>query len=326
MNDSPRPEPADLARLLPPPAVPDLSADRHRQLKDTFMETITLTPADERAPRPARRRPWTLVAAGAAVAAVAIGAVALGRPAVDDTPVETAAPTMVAVESGSAAGVGPLMDRAARAAARRPDIPIDPGKYVYLRSKVAWTNFGNPDEGDKPQLDKVHDREVWLPQSAGREGLSRERGDALRLPGAFNGRYAGLPGDPEALLQRIYISSGGAGLTPEDAAFSYISEALSEAILPSDLTASLYRAAAKIPGVVVVENSVDAAGRPGIAVGRTNPLGERREWVFDRQTYEYLGERIYLVRDTAVGKAGMLTGTTALLQRGVVDKAGDLPK
>jgi hypothetical protein len=324
MNDSSRPEPADLARLLPPPAVPDLSGDRHRQLKDTFMETITQTRAVERAPRPARR-PWTLVAAGAAVAAVAIGAVALGRPPVDDAPLDTAAPIVV-VESGSAAGVAPLMERLARAAARRPDLPIEPGQYAYLRSKVAWTDLGNPDEGDKPRLDEVHDRQVWLPQSAGREGLSREHGDALRLPGAFNGRYAGLPNDPEALLQRIYLSSGGAGLTPEDAAFTFISEALAEAILPSDLTASLYRAAAKIPGVIVVENSVDAAGRPGIAVGRTNPLGERREWVFDRRTNEYLGERIYLVRDTEVGKAGMLTGTTAVLQRGVVDKIGDVPR
>jgi hypothetical protein len=329
MNDTPRTEPADLARLLPPPAVPDLSADRHRQLKDTFMDTITqtsdtLTPAGERGPRPARRR-WTLVAAGGAVAAVAIGAVALGRPAVDNAPPDTA-PAMVAVDPGSAAGVGSLVDRLARAAARRPDVPVGSGQFVYVRSKIAWTNLGDPSKNEKARLDEVHDREVWLPQSAGRDGLIRERGEKIGLHGQSNSRYDELPTDPDALLQRIYMSTGGTGYTPEDAAFSFISEALGEALLPPDLTAALFRAAAKIPGVVEVKNSVDAVGRHGVALGRTDKVGERREWIFDPQTLEFLGERAYLVRDTEVGKAGMLTGTTAILQRGVVNKPGDLPE
>jgi hypothetical protein len=92
------------------------------------------------------------------------------------------------------------------------------------------------------------------------------------------------------------------------------------------LVAALYRAAAKIPGVVLVADSVDAEGRHGVAVARTDEEGERREWIFNPTTVEYLGERSYLVRDTDLGKAGMLTGTTAVLQRGVVHKTGELPK
>lgn len=317
----------ELARQLPPPAVPELSGDRHRELKDHFMQTIT----DVREPRPARRR-WAVLAAPAtavAVAAVAIGAVTLGRPA---DPGGTSAPTVVAVDPGSAPGA--LIDRVARAAAGRPGVPVGPGQYVYIRSKVAWLVFpkdvdGKPKEaGASGQvLDEVHDREIWLPHTEGDEGLIRERGETFGLSGAYpNARYADMPTDPDALLSQIYADTKGRGQNPDDEAFDFIGEALKESILPPDLLAALYRAAAKIPGVVQVKDSVDAAGRHGIAVARTDHHGERREWIFDPATFEYLGERSYLVRDTAVGSTGMLTGTTAILQRGVVTKPGDLPR
>ena len=90
--------------------------------------------------------------------------------------------------------------------------------------------------------------------------------------------------------------------------------------------AAVYRAAAMIPGVVLVADSVDAAGRHGVAVARTDESGERTEWIFEATTFEYLGERSYLVRDTVVGTAGMLTATTAVLERAVVQRRGDLPR
>jgi hypothetical protein len=328
MNDMPAQERAELARRLPPPAVPELSDDRRRELKDAFMQTIT----DVRDPRPARHR-WAVFAAPAtalAVAAVAIGAGVLGPSA--DGPRGTAAP-IVAVEPGSAAG--PLFDRLARAAAGRPDVPVGSGQYVYVRSKVAWLVFPKDvDEGpkmageDAQVLDEVHDREIWLPSSEGDEGLIRERGETFGLDGARpNSRYATLPTDPDALLRRIYADTEGQGQHPDDQAFDFIGETLHETILPPELLAALYRAAAKIPGVVLVKDSVDAAGRHGIAVGRTDQHGERREWIFDPATFDYLGERSYLVRDNpAIGAKGMLTGTTAVLQRGVVDKPGQLPR
>jgi hypothetical protein len=194
---------------------------------------------------------------------------------------------------------------------------------------VAWLMFNSPGEdADAPVLDEVHGREIWLPSSEGDEGLIRERGETFGLQGARpNSRYAELPTDPDALLRHIYAETKGQGQGPDDQAFDYIGEALRESILPPELLAALYRAAAKIPGVVLVKDSVDAAGRHGIAVGRTDQHGERREWIFDPATFEYLGERSYLVRDNPeIGAAGMLTGTTAVLQRGVVDRAGDLPQ
>jgi hypothetical protein len=173
----------------------------------------------------------------------------------------------------------------------------------------------------------VHSREIWVPASQGDKGLIRERGETFGLSGASpNTRYADLPTDPAALLARVYADTRGQGNGADAAAFDFLGEALRESLLPPPVAAAIYRAAARIPGVVLVPDSVDAQGRHGIAVARTDELGERREWIFDRTTSTYLGERSYLVRDTTVGPAGMLTATTAVLTRGVVHHKGDLPR
>jgi hypothetical protein len=324
--------------LLPAPEVPDLPADRHRLLKDSFMQTISEIQTEtqpEVRPQPARRR-WVRFAAPAtafAVAAVAITAVAWNHMTDEDAVRGTAAP-IVAVDPGSASGVRALVDRLAVAAAGKPSVPVGTGQFVYVKSKVAWLDFDTNDPDDGPQmagrdpqhLEKIHDREIWLPAVRGSKGLIREYGDTIGLAGASpNSEYADLPTDPDALLRKIYADTKGQDEGPDTAAFGFIGDSLRETILPPKLLATLYRAAAKIPGVVLIQDSVDATGRHGVAVARTDGRGERTEWIFDPQTFDYLGERSYLVRATDTGPAGMLTGTTAVLQRGVVNQAGQKP-
>ncbi|MCX2922850.1 hypothetical protein [Streptomyces sp. NEAU-W12] len=93
---------------------------------------------------------------------------------------------------------------------------------------------------------------------------------------------------------------------------------------PPETSAALYRAAVLIPGVDVVPEAVDAAGRHGVAVSRTHD-GERTEWIFDRSTAQLLGERTVLVEDSAWGKAGTVVTSVALVDRGIVDEAGQTP-
>jgi len=316
MNEMPGREP------LPAPTVPDLSADRHRELKDVFMQTITEAPQ-----RTAARRRWALIIAPATVAtvaAVAIGAVTLTGPKANDAS-NAIAPT-VASDSGDDAG--PLLERIAFTAAAQPGTTVGADKFVYVHSKVAFA--GQPKGRGSARLDPVHDREIWLPQSKGVTAQFRENGKMVRIPDVTpNSAYANLPTDPDALLKRVYkegevFSKNGAG--PDANAFQYIGGAVSESLLPPKVTAALYRVAAKIPGVQRVKDSVDAAGRHGVAVGRTDQKGERHVWIFDARTFAFLGERSYLVKDMEWGKAGMLTGTTAVLKRGVVDKVGQLPR
>ena len=320
---------AELVRLLPPPGDPELSHDRHRLLQDAFLQHV----AEPRAARPGRRFALLAVPVAAAVLVAAVVGVAVlnGRPAGGPVP---GADALVAVAAGDTTGVAPLMERVAAVAGREPAVPLGADEYVYIRSRVAWLVFagdrpsGPREAGENVQvLDEVHNREIWLPATRGSEGLIRERGETFGLSGAEpNSTYAQLPTDPAELLRQVYAGTRGQDSGPDTAAFGFLGDVLRESLLPPAVAAAVYRAAARIPGVVRVADSVDAQGRHGVAVARTREDGERQEWIFDPATFEYLGQRSYLVRDTQVGPAGLLTGTTAVLQRGVVSGTGVLPR
>ncbi|MFC7563880.1 CU044_5270 family protein [Actinomadura namibiensis] len=263
MNGTPRrgPEPGELAelvRLLPPPGDPELSAGRHHLLKEHLMLQIQ-EPATA-PPRPKRRR-FALLAVPLAAAAVAAGLFAVPRGG--DIPSPPAA------KPGDQNSAAVLLDRISLAAGHQPALPVRKDQFVYIKSKVAWTT--QTDDGPRvPQ--RLREREIWLPQSPGRRGLLREaggKGKAVVLVGREQDltyrKLAALPTEPGALLAGIYakIPKSGKTATPaarNAAAFQELGELLTEQILPPKLAAAIYRAAAKIPGVRVVPDSVDAAG------------------------------------------------------------------
>ncbi|MFI1050184.1 hypothetical protein ACH4U3_31195 [Streptomyces griseoruber] len=99
---------------------------------------------------------------------------------------------------------------------------------------------------------------------------------------------------------------------------------LGESHPPAALYSALFKAAAKIPGVVVVEDALDAVGRRGVAVARLDETsGQREEWIFDRRTHVFLGERTVQVKkgegDDGLLTPGTLIYTSAILKRAVVD-------
>ena len=284
--------------------------------------------------RPARHPRRRLLLAGvptALVATAAVVAVAVsggGGPVVEPgRPISG----VVAVQAGDPTGAAGLLDRIAVAASSRPVLVPRPDQFVYVKSQIAYTRPLQERTFDGPGvLDEVHGREVWLSQDpARREGLIRENGDDVGLvQGAGDptlyALLAELPTDPEQLLAEMQQRSAGDAGGPAYAAFDQIGELLRESIAPPGVSAALYRAAALIPGVEVVPDAVDAADRHGVGVALVHD-GERSEWVFDPTTYAYLGQRSYLVEDTTLGPAGMLTGLSAVLARGVTDEAGDQP-
>jgi len=129
------------------------------------------------------------------------------------------------------------------------------------------------------------------------------------------------------LLKMIYKQTEGQGTGPDQEAFTTIGDMLRETIAPPALSAALYRAAAKIPGVVQIDDSVDAAGRHGVGVAHEDPVnGVRDEWIFDRTTLGFLGERTVATRDQDGGvKAGAVIGRSAVLTRAIVDRVKQLP-
>ncbi|MFE5797698.1 CU044_5270 family protein [Streptomyces sp. NPDC056503] len=344
MNDiDPRPRPrsqdallTELTELLPPPAVPEFAPDRQRELRRELLA----------AARPARPAAWwtrrvVRFAVPAVVCGIAAGAVLVAAP-----PEPGGQRPAVRAEGASA-----VLSRAALAAASAPAPDARPEEFVYVESLVS--RAGLPAGGGAAVVEPVHRRQVWLSADGSRSGLLREEGTRdtelsprlpvyeLEGPGAEPRRtfmepeepsvtapthafVAGLPTGPEELLRLVREQTRAAGGDADQRAFSAIGTLLAETWAPPRVTAALFEAAARIPGVVVVPSARDAAGREGVAVARTAG-GERTQWVFDRSTSAFLGERTVLVSDSATGRAGTVLSETAVLTGGGGGGAGRRP-
>ncbi|WP_393080934.1 CU044_5270 family protein [Streptomyces sp. LN704] len=335
----------ELSHLLPRPGTPGLSPARSQRLEEYLMQEVTRTGAQTQ-PSPAAKRGmprWSLIAAPAAAlavaAAVAVSVTGSGSTPADDS---VAMASVITVQPASAHGAGAFLSQVADAAGKQKTPAVGAHQFIYVKSKVGFTHqIKQRTIGGAAKLDAVHQRQVWLAADPSKNGLIREGGQNITLhnsgPGVVNPgeasqpprpgtvpQIASLSTNPDALLKQIYTATRGEAPGKDAAAFDWVGETVSESIVPGDVASSIWRAAAKIPGVVLVKDATDAAGRHGEAIAHVSN-GERTEYIFDRNTHLFLGERSYLIKDTPEGKAGMLTGTSAVLSRAVVNKIGDLP-
>ncbi|WP_405719801.1 CU044_5270 family protein [Streptomyces sp. NBC_00046] len=359
MNTAPR-HPSDhaseederlgLTTLLPPPPVPGLAPGRELVLRQALLaDSAPAGPSGRLAVRATRpRRRLVRLAVPAVVCALAVGGVVAVNLADAPGRGTTAVPGGGATEAPEATR---LLDRIALAAAeeKRPTVRAD--QFVYIESKVAYA--GQSAGGGPVSMPPVHRRQVWLSADGSRAGLLREAGEPatplgtdgpvgiLDGPGATprpstlhasdpsisnpaHAYVASLPTDPDALLELIRDETRGEGQDPDQRAFTAIGDLLAETWAPPEVGAALYRAAAKIPGVTVIRAADDATGREGVAVART-AHGQQTQWIFDRSTYAFLGERTVLAEAGDAGPAGTVVGTSAVLTRAAVDSVGKTP-
>lgn len=296
----------EMARLLPSPGDPALPSERLIQLEAHLMREITQEapargahPAVE-GPSPARpRRRFTAIAVpvGAAAAVIAtVLALSTGgsqQPSIDPDAVE-------------------LLNRIASVAAAKDAPAVRDDQYVYT---VTQGTQQIEDEGRD-----TFRRSDWQAVDGKRDGLARitvlagpsGKGTRdMRLEADPNSttyrELQALPTDTDRLYERIWAATEGQGPTHEEAALEMIGSMLRSATLLPDVDAALYRAAAKVPGVTVVDNAQDAAGRTGVGLA-FGDADERDVWVFGKKDLDYLG-----------------SDETALLDVDVVDEIGDTP-
>jgi hypothetical protein len=324
-DDPRRGDVAELARLLPAPAEREVPAGRQHTLKEHLISELRLA-ASPAAGRPATRRRRMPVIAIAAAGAAALAAV-----------------IVVALLPASTPGASPvaarLLAKIATAAARQPAPQVRNSQFWYMKTWVA--GLGCNAATGKCVLDKPHESQIW--QSVSNlcvTGLLREHGQ--NIPLAYDGNrqhcpdrggvndptyrfLQSLPTDPHALLSLIERQMSGQQPPPQEA-FITIGDLLGEAIAPPQVSAALYRAAALIPGVTVIADATDAAGRHGVAVAMTVE-GVRNEWIFSKRTLRYLGARgIYVAKPRDLNiTIGSIAYDAAVLQRAFVDHAGQIP-
>ncbi|CAI3803956.1 hypothetical protein NKCBBBOE_03478 [Pseudarthrobacter sp. MM222] len=130
-----------------------------------------------------------------------------------------------------------------------------------------------------------------------------------------------LPGDPRALLDIIYERTKDSGKSPEIEAFVTIADGLRSGVITADMRAALYKAAALITGVTVVDKQATVDERTGIAIGIPSPDGgSRQEIIIDPTSGLVIGERAVLQRDYPDAPAGTVVSWTSV-RTSVVDSA-----
>ncbi|QNE74084.1 hypothetical protein F0344_05220 [Streptomyces finlayi] len=312
-------------------------------------ETTAGTETRSGRPRGAGRRA-ALIGVGVAVAVLAgVAGVAQftgqGRSEAAGPPDESVPASVVQAGQGTTRGLTSTVALISGAAAREKLPEPKPDQFVYIKSQVSWLAESQDADGkSETYVQKPHSRQVWMSPdgrrgwliepgsgTTSREGLTlddnREAPAARPTLGAPSYDYLKtLTTDPDELLKKIYRETKGQGNGPDQQAFTTIGDLVREQVMPAELTSALYRAAAKIPGVMVVEKTTDAVGRQGIAIARTDEnSGDRSEWIFDPKTFSYLGERTVQMRDRSGIKAGTVIGHTAITERAIVDEMKERP-
>lgn len=136
---------------------------------------------------------------------------------------------------------------------------------------------------------------------------------------------AGLPRDPQALLDRLRADApkppgnelGDLNLVRQAA------EALRSGLLPADLRAAIYRALALIPDLRITDRAANLDGRVGVAYGITHVdegrnLVMREDIIIDERTGQFIGER------ASYREGGDWEHTTSM-STAVVDRMGAPP-
>jgi hypothetical protein len=250
--------------------------------------------------------------------------------------------------SGASPTAAQLLAKIAAAAAAQPNPPVSDSQFVYLATwgagsvcKVpsAHSHSGHAAGAWDCVPGKPTEVQYWYPVSslcATGEFLMNGKmtkfsykaaaADPKTFPCNGNLNYPTyrfmqmLPTNPQALLsfiQQTMQTPAKAGRAGAYWAFFTIGTLLYNAP-PPPVTAALYRAAALIPGVTVIPDATDTIGRPGVAVAFTYQ-GMLIEWIFSKQTYQYLGSREVNTAN------GTLISQQAIQQHAIVDHAGQFP-
>ncbi|WP_307031845.1 CU044_5270 family protein [Arthrobacter globiformis] len=280
--------------------------------------------------RSRRARAWLTAAAAAAVVATLIGGDVVG---------------LAGWRGGATAQASDVLNSAAHTAITTSDPVVSRGQYLRIKSTNVWMTASVEADGASYQWLDTEKFDMYVPFDRSGEWVWRRSGrvpttffdpkakeyvreqnvqahpELLRAPrGEFYGPQAFapdmtlLPRDPYRLLNSIYKQTLGKGQSVDGEALVFIADLLRTGVVPADLRAALYKAAAMIPGVTITEGQANLAGRTGVAIGRTeaSAAGQRQEIIIDPKTGQLIGEREVLTQAYGVIPAGTAVGWTAI--------------
>ncbi len=271
------------------------------------------------------------VLAPVAVALVALLALALASP-------------LFGSHTGESNAAARELQSLANVASAQPSTPtLAPGQFTYTRSdNVQLSTSFNVNGGSSSKLESFT-REIWIgPDGSGRihevgtgvspsNILDQQFGPGgltppLETDGFSEAELMRLAQHPDQLAQAIRQQAAGTKNPVNQESFVIVGDLLRESGAPAQLRAALFQVAAGIPGVELLGNVTDPAGRTGVSVA-ISANGIRSELIFDRQTSMLLAERQTIV--TPVPDlhfpVGTVIGSMTYLSSGVVDSTTATP-
>ncbi|MEV8514188.1 CU044_5270 family protein [Dactylosporangium sp. NPDC051484] len=232
-----------------------------------------------------------------------------------------------------------LLRHAAAVAGQEPGLAARPEQFVFVETKSWSPTTSGPVAGltrSWLSVDGSRDNLIW------KEQADPDGQHEMTLPGCRNGRAAQwgpggtldrtrtrpctpdpgyrdqLPTSPEAMLAYLRRSAGS---DDPGQVFGQVVTLLGRGYVPPKSRAALFTAVTALPGVTIAQDRVDAAGRRGVAVTRTQDE-LRQELLFDPGTYRFLGTQLNSDDDRV---SMLMLRPTALLRTAIVDQVGQLP-
>lgn len=312
--------------------VPSASLDRG------LAELMSTIENDTRRPSTIKRwgQPRRSLIAVAAAAALIVGPMAVGI-ILPDSP------------QGATAEAAEILDEAALATIETADPIVGAGQYLMIDTNAVYGSSIVHDGTQHTWL-ATQDSQLYIPADRSEEWVwvrepevpvtffsdeAREAaeeisrstepfGQTVRAPGGgFYGspqQFLGqplaeaiqnAPRDPQELLDLIYATTEGEGWSPEQQALTTIADFLRTGAVPADLRSALYKAAARIDGVEVVDESATIDGRSGTAIGIETPDESwRQDIIIDVETGLMIGERVTALKTTPPYPAGTVISWT----------------
>jgi hypothetical protein len=238
-----------------------------------------------------------------------------------------------------------ILQAAAAQASHQADLPVRPEQFIRVESIATVREVGQATgESSVEQMNRM----VWLSADGTHDGMIREtarsggRSRDIVLPGCVNGAVtqskggvtatspctptpgfvADLPTDADTMLAYLYRGADDTKNPRDQEAFSAGADLIREAYLRPAALSALFAALARIPGVAIVGDITDEAGRRGVAISLTEVQGTRSELIFDRSSHAYLGTRTVMASAGDGLNAGDVLYSAAVLSVGVVDRVG----
>ena len=194
----------------------------------------------------------------------------------------------------------PSIELAAAYAAAQPFTAPRPDQWTYLKFRM--TNPGTIARSKGQQTDITS--EQWIradgEQTADRENGTLQvhgRGQSQVFPPQDYATLAGLPTEPEQVLDWIREHEGTVWQRTDLDRFNVISKILSDNLLPPTVTAALLRALGLIPGVFESPEPIEVDGHPVAVVGIVLDGWLESDILLDPGTHEFIGTRSVAIAD-----------------------------